>query len=257
MVAAVALCVSGIALAVAALSAWLAWNQALAAQRLTKEASRVAGDASRTAAEASRAAEDAARARDAAEEALQAQAMQSQASGFRREAQQQREALAIAERSAAAAEESARAARMLAEAGQRAYVGLGSMQVVRSDLAAGFPTVVRCEIRNTGKTPAFSVSSWQWLRPLADLPAEPDYTGLESIQPADLGPGSLQSSDAGSEAVDARVAHSVRSRELTLYLYGISRYTDIFGTARQTRWAFYWNFEKRQFTRCGHHNDMT
>lgn len=131
------------------------------------------------------------------------------------------------------------------------------MQVLRADLSAGFPMLVRCEIRNTGKTPAFAVTSWQWLRPLTELPVEPDYTGLESIQPSDLGPGNLQTTDAGSDSLDARAAQSVRNRELTVFFYGISRYTDIFGSVRQTRWAFYWNLEKRQFTRCAHHNDMT
>jgi len=178
--------------------------------------------------------------------------------GFaKREAEENREALTIAERSAAAAEESARATRILAESGQRAYVGPGALQVLRSDLPTGFPTLVRCEIRNTGKTPAFAVSSWQWLRPLAELPAEPEYTGLESIQPVDLGPGTTQTADAGNETGDARATQAVRSRELTMFLYGISRYTDIFGITHQTRWAFYWNLDRRQFSRCTHHNDMT
>lgn len=238
MVAAVALCASGVALAVAALAAWLAWNQAIDAQRLVKEAARMADEARR-------------------DREIAAQTMQVQADALKREAGENREALSIAERSANAAEASARSARMMAESGQRAYVGLGAMQVVRSDLSAGFPTLVRCEIRNTGKTPAFAVSSWQWLRPMPELPLEPDYTGLDSIQAADLGPGALQTSDTSSDTLDARSAQSVRNRDLTVYLYGISRYTDIFGSARQTRWAFYWNLEKRQFTRCGHHNDMT
>lgn len=237
MIAALALCVSGIALGVAAFAVWLARNQAVSAQRLAKEASRLADGASKV------------------QEAA-ALTMQAQAEALNREAVENREALTIAERSATAAEESARATRILAESGQRAYVGLGALQVLRSDLSTGFPTVVRGEIRNTGKTPAFSVSSWQWLQRLAEFPADPEYTGLESIQPADLGPGAVQTAEAGNDFGDARAAQAVRNRELTVFLFGISRYTDIFGIPHQTRWAFSWNLEKRQFTRCAQHNDM-
>lgn len=252
MLAAIALAVSGIALAVSALCAWLSWNQAIAAQQLAREAARQANDVAHM--------------RD-----VTTQVIDAQATVFQGDTQETREVLAIADRSALAAEESARAAgesaraaeesaratRMMAEASQRAYVSVGSMQVLRSDLAAGFPTSVRGEIRNTGKTPALAVSSCQWLRALADLPADPDYPGIDTIAPCDLGPGAVQMSDAASDAFDPHVAQSLRNRELTMFLYGVSRYTDIFGMLRQTRWAFYWNFDKRQFTRCEHHNDMS
>ena len=231
MVSEIALCAAAVAVVVSALCAWLTWNQAMASRRLAAEASRV--------------------------RELTLQTLGAQAEALHQEARQNRDALAIAERSARAAEESARATRMLAESGQRAYVGLGAMQVVRSDLSVGSPTAVRCEIRNTGKTPAFALCSAQWLRPLAQLPAEPEYTGMETMPSSDLGPGSVQTSDIASPALDAHTAQSLRNRELTVFLYGISRYTDVFGMVRQTRWAFYWNPEKRQFTRCAHHNDLT
>jgi hypothetical protein len=244
MVAAIALCAGGIALVVSALCAWLTLTQAQAAQRLAREAARLADEATRV-------------------REMTAESIGAQANALNQGSHENREALAIAERTARAAEESARAAeesaratRMLAESAQRAYIGLGSMQVVRSDVSVGSPTVVRCEIRNSGKTPAFAVSSAQWLRPLAELPAEPDYTGIDSTPKMDLAPGSVQTSDT-TAVLDVPTTKSLRARELTVFLYGISRYTDIFGLARQTRWAFYWNPEKRQFTRCGHHNDMT
>jgi hypothetical protein len=238
MVSAIALCAAGIALVVSALCAWLTRNQAIAAQVLAKEASRLA--------------EEATRVREFTVHTLGAQA-----DALQQEARENRDALAIAERSARAAEESARATRMLAESGQRAYVGLGAMQVVRSDLSLGSPTAVRCEIRNTGKTPAFALCSAQWLRLLAELPAEPEYTGMETMPSSDLGPGSVQTSDTSLAPLDAHTTQLLRNREVTVFLYGISRYTDVFGMARQTHWAFYWNPEKRQFTRCAHHNDMT
>jgi hypothetical protein len=258
MLAAIALAAAGFALAVSALCAWLTWTQAIAAQRLAREAARQA--------------EDVAHMRD-----VTAQMVDAQTTVIHGDSQENRAAIAVAERSARAAdrsasaaeasarsaevsaqaaEESARATRMLAEAGQRAYVSVGSMQVLRSDLSAGFPTAVRCEIRNTGKTPALSVVSCQWLRPLAELPADPDYTGIDSVSTVDLGPGSVQSSDAAMDGFDPNVTQALRSRELTMFLFGISRYTDIFGLVRQTRWAFYWNYEKRQFARYERHNDM-
>ena len=252
MLAAIALAVSGIALVVSALCAWLSWNHAIAAQQLAREAARQA--------------KDVAHMRD-----VTAQVIDAQANVVQGDTKENREVLAVADRSARAAEESARssaesaraaeesarATRMLAEASQRAYVSVGSMQVLRSDLSAGFPTAVRGEIRNTGKTPAVAVSSCQWLRALAELPADPDYPGIDTIAACDLGPGAVQTSDAAGESFDPHVAQSLRTRELTMFLYGVSRYSDIFGMLRQTRWAFYWNFDKRQFTRCEHHNDMT
>jgi hypothetical protein len=234
----IALCVSGIALVVSVACAWLTWIHTVAAQRLTKEASSLA--------------EEAAHLRE-----LTTQSVGALASVPGHQPFDNRAALQIAERSAQAAEESARAARILAESGQRPYVGLGAVQVIRSDLGAGFPTVVRCEARNSGKTPAFSMVSCQWLVALKEFPADPDYPGIDSLSPSDLGPGGVSSTDAGSPAFDALVAQALRNRELTVFLYGISRYKDVFGMARQTRWAFYWNIEKRQFARCAHHNDMT
>ena len=238
MLSAIALYTAGVAVVVSAVCAWLTWSRASAAQRLSKEATRLAEEAANV-------------------RALAAQTIAGQADTLKQVAREYRDAFAIAERSARAAEESARAARMLAESGQRAYVGLGAMQVVRSDLSVGSPTTVRCEIRNTGKTPAFSVCSAQWLRPLAELPAEPEYPGLETMPSVDLAPGTVQANDTASPALDPRTTQSLRLRELRVFLYGISRYTDVFGVARQTRWAFYWNPEKRQFARCAHHNDMT
>jgi hypothetical protein len=239
MLAIVALCLSAIALVAAGACAWLTWIHAIAAQRLAKDAARLFEEAKRV-----------------REPAPQPVNVQGSAPGGR-EQQDIRQALQIAERSAQAAEESARATRILAESGQRAYVGLGAVQVIRSDLGAGFPTMVRCEARNSGKTPAFSVVSCQWLVAMKELPAEPDYTGIESLSPTDLGPGGVSATDASSPAFDALVAQALRNRELTVFLYGISRYKDVFGMARQTRWAFSWNIEKRQFTRCAHHNEMT
>ena len=239
MLAIIALCLSAIALVASGACAWLTWIHAIAAQRLAKDTAKLF--------------EEAKRVREVTPQTGNTQA--SAPAG--QDHPDIREALRIAERSAQAAEESARATRILAESGQRAYVGLGAVQVIRSDLGAGFPTMVRCEARNSGKTPAFSVVSCQWLVALKELPAEPDYTGIESLSPTDLGPGGVSATDASSPAFDALVAQALRNRELTVFLYGISRYKDVFGMARQTRWAFYWNSEKRQFTRCAHHNEMT
>jgi hypothetical protein len=222
------------------------------ASAAAKEASASAAGAAASANEATRSADEAARIRE-----LTAQTLNAQADALREESRENRDALQIAERSARAAEESARATRILAESGQRAYVALGAVQIVRSDLGAGFPTAVRCEARNSGKTPAFSAVSCQWLAALNELPPDPDYTGIDSISAGDLGPGGVSVIDANTPAFDALVTQALRNRELTVFLYGLSRYKDVFGMARQTRWAFFWNAEKRQFTRCAHHNDMT
>jgi len=238
MLPVIALCVSAIALVASGACAWLTWIQAIAAQRMAKDAARMAKEAAR-------------------DRELNAQTVNAQADALSKESLENREALDIAARSARAAEESARATRILAESGQRAYVGLGAVQILRADLGAGFPTAVRCEARNSGKTPAFSAVSCQWLVALSEFPQDPDYTGIESLSPNDVAPGGVSVIDASSTAFDAVATQAIRNRELTVFLYGISRYKDVFDMSRQTRWAFYWNLEKRQFTRCAHHNDMS
>jgi hypothetical protein len=231
---------------------WVEYLAATAGALCLAGSAMFARAASKRAAAAARSAEDAGRALRMIEGLLKAQAE----SGAQAAADTAK-ALEIATQSARAAQEGISAVHLLAEKSQRAYVTFDSLDVVHRDPAFGLPGLVRGEVRNGGRTPAASVVTCQWVRHLREWPAEPEYPGLETLSGAILGPGSGERVDASGPRLDAAAAQDVKRRKVTIFVYGISRYQDLLGAARQTRWAFYWNPDRQQFVRCPQHNDMT
>lgn len=168
-----------------------------------------------------------------------------------------RRALEIAAQGVCAAHDGISAVRTLAEISQRAYLAFDSLDIVHRDPASGLPMLVRGEVRNGGNTPARSVVTCQWLRYLRDLPVEPEYSGLETVAGTVIGPGGGERVDASAPHLDAGLAQDVKRRKLIIFVYGVTRYEDLFGGVQQTRWAFYWSVERQQFLRFPRHNDMT
>jgi hypothetical protein len=174
------------------------------------------------------------------------------------------DALLIARQSAASgvaavdtAREIAIAARLAAEAGQRAWLSIDAVNIMTRN-GRNFPVSVSTLMRNGGRTPALDVEATQFYVIDKSLPESLVYQTSETPREGNSGPGSCSKLAITLEyPPGVEAATRIHEGQVSIFLYGVARYRDILGTARETTWAFRYEPDLCQFRPCDRHNSIT
>jgi len=226
-VAVVAVCISAGALAVSIISILYSRGQ-------TKAAERQAAASEHTA-------------------RLQAEALKVQAKDTEQALSLAKANLGHSEKLAEAAQQSATATKYLAEAGQRAWVGVRKFAMHRQTQT--IPTSAVVTIENFGRTPARNLRITQDYL-LAD---DPNNYRVEILFPDKASKGPLAPSVFFDHPVlirlDTDQIKAVVNRSKYLVVYGKLIYVDIFEQQRATRWSFYYDVAVQDYALCSINND--
>jgi hypothetical protein len=155
------------------------------------------------------------------------------------------------------AREIAVAARLAAEAGQRAWLSIDAVNIMTRN-GRNFPLNVSTLMRNGGRTPALDVEATQFYVIDKSLPEQLIYQDSGTPREGNSGPGSCSKLAITLEyPPGAEAATRIHEGQVSIFLYGVARYRDILGTARETRWAFRYEPDLCQFRPCDRHNTIT
>lgn len=154
---------------------------------------------------------------------------------------------------------------------QRAWLGIGSFRVVKFE--KGKPFEAEIEIINSGKTPGLHVTEVAksgWLATAYYDPKKSSWDN-ESIKIPEKWFEGLKSSPAQSVPPQGRfyihldlqdeyfasLYDDIKSKKLTLFIYGEVRYSDIFGRSCLTRFCFHMvNPDNPRLFYCQKYNDI-
>jgi hypothetical protein len=143
---------------------------------------------------------------------------------------------------------------------QRAWVGVDSISGIPE---GGKPWLLSIEFRNTGKTPARKVSNSVGTQELT-VGKKPDYgLAFKAQTRASSGlivPGGTEISNMyGNRPISSEEIAKYKLGITRMYIFGESRYMDIFDRTHTTKFCFYlrWANEQFVYTACEDHNDAT
>lgn len=144
------------------------------------------------------------------------------------------------------------------EIGQRAYVFPKYIRM--KEFRAGEKLLVEVELENSGNTPALNLSgSIHYRARETALPENPDYgkpaDGFTSVSVLPPSVPSLRLVSSRGELLDRHIV-SVGRGELSIYVYGILQYEDVFRQRRKTKFCGLYDAPTGLFKACEHHNSM-
>jgi hypothetical protein len=172
-----------------------------------------------------------------------------------------------AEASARAADESAKIAaetmattRAIAQTGQRPWITLnlvGEVDVVQYPSLLNWRIAGVLKFRNGGVTPAVALTLQNEELLCETFPTEPPYGPVDdNTSRSVIGPSEIYATNYILN-ITAQDFNQLRDGAKKMYLYGLIRYQDIFGTEHHTHYCLEYVPGQRIFGYASHHNELS
>jgi hypothetical protein len=148
----------------------------------------------------------------------------------------------------------------LARMDQRAWFGRTTFN--SPTLEAGKRFEVLVQFRNSGSSPALNVHVISNLEPVVDraLPTfkfgEPDYDSFDTVQPSTGVNLGLVYRRRAQPILDDAVVDLIKSGRITIYVYGVACYEDIFSAVHWSTFCNRYNPTRGTFVACDTWNDV-
>jgi hypothetical protein len=187
------------------------------------------------------------------------EASKAEASNLKRIAKSTADNVEAARKFARASEANIRAMKLVARLEQRAWVGVSGVKV--SKLQVGKPVLISVEFRNTGKTPAKNLTVVSNLE-VVPRAGKPNFTySSEGSSPPErdsrvllLAGGYAHISFEATKYLQQKEIDDVATGQLSLYVHGLAKYDDTFGTHHWIRFCYFMDRDVRSFVICREHN---